>query len=330
MIRTLALTLLLAALATAAAAQQATVNHTGTLLDAQGDPIPMGTRDIAISPNRNMLYVPDRSRNRVVGYPLDAEGRPATDFTTCVQGAIAQGYQSVVVSGEKLYVSSNGGNGRIEVFGINPDGSLFGPNGSPLVTDCRGATPEGPRPDPTPPLSERRKIHDVKTFVISGGFLYAEDRGRRRIKAFRLQPDGNFPPPTIENPAKPNKKTWAKAESKTNSVAQYQMIALHNQALIATQFFHGRIDSYALEADGNVPRKTKKRSNADLRYTPVRLVADQDVVYVAAGEFDRVLAYRLHPNGVIRDTTAFSETEEQKGSFPNEVAIAMLPAGCGS
>ena len=291
-----------------------------------------GPRDIAFSPSKNMLYVPDRSRNRIIGHPLDAEGSPAADFTTCIQGAVAQGYQSLVVDADKLYVSSNGGNGRIEVFGINPDGSLFGPNGSPLVTDCREATTEGPRPDPTPPLSERRQIHDVKSFVISEGFLYAEDRGRRRIKAFRLQPDGNFPPPTIENPNKPKKKTWAKAESKTERVAQYQMIALHQKALIGTQFFHGRIDSYLVEAPGQIrPTRTKKRTNADLRFTPVRLQADQDVVYVAAGEFDRIIAYHLDPDsGVLRDTDPFSETDEQKGSFPNEVAIAVLTAGCGS
>ena len=291
-----------------------------------------GPRDIAVSPNKNMLYVPDRSRNRIVGHPLDAEGRPASDFTTCIQGDTAQGYQALVVNGDKLYVSSNGGNGRIQVFGINPDGSLYGTTGSPLVTDCRGATTEGPRPDPTPALSERKQIHDIKTFVVSGSFLYAEDRGRRRIKAFRLQPDGNFPPPTIENPNKPNKKTWPKAESKTEKVAQYQMITLYKQALIGTQFFHGRIDSYKLQDDGTFsPKRTKKRSNADLRFTPVRLVADQDVVYVAAGEFDRVLAYRLEPEtGVIRDTDPFNETDEQKDSFPNEVAVAVLAAGCGS
>ena len=63
----------------------------------------------------------------------------------------------------------------------------------------------------------------------------------------------------------------------------------------------------------------------------MRLVADQDVVYVAAGEFDRVLAYRLEPEtGVIRDTDPFNETDEQKDSFPNEVAVAVLAAGCGS
>ena len=290
-----------------------------------------GPRDTAVSPNKNMLYVPDRSRNRIVGHPLDAEGRPASDFTTCIQGATAQGYQALVVNGDKLYVSSNGGNGRIQVFGINPDGSLYGTTGSPLVTDCRGATTEGPRPEATPALSERKQIHDIKTFVVSGTLLYAEDRGRRRIKAFRLQPDGNFPPPTIENPNKPNKKTWPPAESKTNKVAQYQMITLYKKALIGTQFFHGRIDSYKLQDDGNIsPKKTKKRSNADLRFTPVRLVADQDVVYVAAGEFDRVLAYRLDPDsGIIRDTDPFSETDEQKGSFPNEVAVAVLSEGCG-
>ena len=123
---------------------------------------------------------------------------------------------------------------------------------------------------------------------------------------------------------------WQPAESKTNRVAQYQMIAHTGVALIGTQFFHGRIDSYELGADGLLPKKTKKRSNADLRYTPVRLLPDQQVVYVATGEFDRIIAYRLTVNGVLADSDPFSQTDEQNGSFPNDVAIAMLTEGCGS
>ena len=286
-----------------------------------------GPRDIAVSPAANMLYVPDRGRSRVLGHPLDADGRPATDFTTCIQGEIGASYQMLVVNGDKLYVSSNGGSGRIEVFGIAPDGRLFDKNGVfPTPSDCVSASVGVTRPDATEALSQRRQINDVKSFVIVGDVLYAEDRARRRIRGFRLT-DGNFAEPT----EKPNgKKQWQPAESKTNRVAQYQMIAHTGVALIGTQFFHGRIDSYELGADGLLPKKTKKRSNADLRYTPVRLLPDQQVVYVATGEFDRIIAYRLTVNGVLADRDPFSQTDEQNGSFPNDVAIAMLTEGCGS
>lgn len=339
-----------------------------------------GPRDLAINASRTMLYVPDRSRSRIVGHPLDA-GRPAEDFTTCIQGEIGASYQNLFASPDRLYVSSSGGNGRIEVFGIAADGSLFGLDGPTQLSDCVGATADAPRPDATPPLSERRRIADIKSFVIIGDLLYAEDRGRRRIRAFQLQPDGNLPPPaseekTCENegpsagltcttdadctndPAcsdgicecKTRERTWQKAVSKTNNVAQYQQILNHNSALLATQFFKGRIDSYELKSGSYVtpganpddpaddetvecqncllPRKPTRLAKADLRYTPVRLTADANVVYVASGEFNRILAYRLHDNGVLRDKDPFSQTDEQHNSFPNDVAVAMLAAGC--
>lgn len=318
-----------------------------------------GPRDAALSSNRTMLYVPDRSRSRIVGHALDADGRPAADFTTCLQGEIGASYQNLVVNGDKLYVSSSAGSGRIQAFGIAADGTLFGSTGSPTVSECVGATADAARPPATPPLSERRKIGDVKSFVIVGDLVYAEDRLRRRIRAFRLQPDGNFPPSTdvknCENAGpsagitcvadtdcvndvacsegicncKTRKRTWPRAESKTKRVAQYQMILHHGSALLGTQFFRGRIDSYALGADGQLPRRPARLSRADLRFTPVRLTTDQNVAYVAAGEFDRILAYRLRENGVLAATDPFSQTDEQEGSFPNDVAIAMLAAGCG-
>jgi 6-phosphogluconolactonase (cycloisomerase 2 family) len=288
-----------------------------------------GPRDIAITTGRTMLYVPDRSRSRIIGHPLDTEGRPAEDFTTCIQGRLGASYQNLAVNADKLYVSSSGGNGRIEVFGIAADGSLVGADGAPTVQDCVGATPGAERPPATPPLSERRRIGDVKSFVVVGGLLYAEDRARHRIRAFRLEADGNFPPPTIENPDKPNRLTWPKAESKTKRVAQYQQILHYGSALIATQFFRGRIDSYELTLDGQLPKRPKRESKADLRHTPVRLTTDQGVVYVASGEFDRIIAYRLRANGVLAAREPFSQTNEQQGSFPNDVAVAMLAAGCG-
>lgn len=306
-----------------------------------------GPRDTAIAAFTTppMLYVPDRSLNRVVGHPLDAEGKPASDFTTCIQNEFGASVQNLVVNGDKLYVSSSSGSGRIQVFGIAADGKLFGaedppvPPETPLNSICGTSStdPDKKRSEVTPPLSERRKIADVKSFVIVGNLLYAEDRGRRRIRAFELMSDGNFPAPTPDpKPNKPNKVIWPDAVSKTNRVANYQQILHFRSAILGTQFFRGRIDSYRLEA-GALPKKPTNVSDDDLRLTPVRLTAAENLdgrggatVYVAAGEFDRIIAYRLRDDGALEgeDAEPFSETNEQEDSFPNDVAIAMLADGC--
>jgi hypothetical protein len=65
--------------------------------------------------------------------------------------------------------------------------------------------------------------------------------------------------------------------------------------------------------------------------TPVGLAAttDPDVLYAGAGAFDRVAAYRLRPgDGLLRDRTPFSQTDEEKNAFPNDVAIAVLSDRC--
>jgi 6-phosphogluconolactonase (cycloisomerase 2 family) len=284
-----------------------------------------GPRDLAIPPAATMLYIPDRARSRILGHPLDAEGRPAREFTTCIQGEVGSGYQALVATDTKLYVSSSRGSGRIEVFGIAPDGRLFGADGVPLTPDACGL--QGERPAVTLPLSERRRLNDVKAFVLVGDVIYAVDRGRRRIRAFRLQADGNFAPPVEQSNGR---LKWQEVESKTRPVVQYQALVHHRSALLGTQFFRGRADSYALEDNGHLPKGPTRITNDDLRFTPVRMAADAGVAYVAAGEYDRVIAYRLHDNGVFRDRDPFSETDEQEGSFPNDVAVAVLSEGCES
>jgi hypothetical protein len=59
----------------------------------------------------------------------------------------------------------------------------------------------------------------------------------------------------------------------------------------------------------------------DVRMTPVRLLANgDDVLYVATGELDRVVAFRVGANGKL-SLPPFSQTARQKDSFPNDVAL---------
>jgi len=312
-----------------------------------------GPRDVAfsLSTTTQMIYVPDRSRSRVLGHSLPLPRNDAEQlepFRTCIERRNGAGLQNLLIPDDRprrLYVSASGGNGRIEVLGIDADGNLFGgedTDGGRIYDDCAGTTTtttvsagtttttlRGPAS-----LSERRRIPDVKSFAISGNLLYAEDRTHKRIRAFQLENDGNFTPP---DPGSDDK--FLKAVDKADRVAPYQQIVLFPSssptAILATQFFHGRIDSYELEPGGLLPKRPRL-SDADLRLTPVQLEAVANLngvgatVYVAAGEFDRIIAYRLNKNGGLAGEGAkpFSQTEEQKDSFPNDVAIAMLRAGC--
>ena len=51
---------------------------------------------------------------------------------------------------------------------------------------------------------------------------------------------------------------------------------------------------------------------------------------LAAGEADRVVAYRLVVSGNLEGPTPtpFTATDQQQDSFPNDVAVATLPQAC--
>jgi hypothetical protein len=126
------------------------------------------------------------------------------------------------------------------------------------------------------------------------------------------------------------------AASATTHVLQYEDIVLAGDSILGTQFFRGRIDAYRLRPDGRLPDGGRVRlpssptrtSRQDVRMTPVRAIAADRALYVAAGEDDRVRAYPLRADGVLASAEPFSETAVQDGSFPNDVAIAVLSGTC--
>lgn len=157
--------------------------------------------------------------------------------------------------------------------------------------------------------------------------------------------------------------------SRTRGFVQYEDVVLFGNTLLGTQFFRGRIDSYRLgESDEDplavpkpleLPKNPKRLSDVDVRMTPVRSLArslpalrgecsDTDptrpcacaatrscagILYVAAGAFDRVVAYSLDQGGLLTKDGAsapvpFSRTDALKDSFPNDVAVAVFPGDC--
>ena len=226
------------------------------------------------------------------------------------------------------------------------DGTNDVTNGCPLAA-CPGCCVAA-----TAPISSRSRIQRPRSFQIIGDRIYVEEVETQQIKAFRLEADGLFPEPT---PA--NKRNRPKYEPPgkgfvTAPVLSYVDLVHAGSALLASQFEQGRIDAYRLiQPDGRLPRQPTRQTNTDVRTSPVRMTVasrciggsndglkcglDVDcpqakcvsVLYVATGEFDRVQAFHLGESG-IPEPTPFSETDEQTGSFPNDVALATLSGGC--
>lgn len=345
----------------------------------------MHARDIAFSPDGSTLYVPQFGYDRIAAYPLDAEGAPVGDFTSCAHGVLLINYLNVLVNGSLLYVSAEGQPGRIDVHPIAADGSLpttmicrcsdgmwdtdrtpctsasdcaatCADNGGAgeCLDGCRNAA-DGSRPLSTKPISTRRRLQKPKAFFIADGVLYVEERALRRITAFQLQPDGTFCDTVLEEgepeePCAPFFQTRACARrqarqtrrrqqcpsSLTGAVLQYEDIVFTGDTILGTQFFKGRIDSYRLRPDNRegspgvrLPRIPTRSSDEEVSMTPVRATVFGRALYVAAGILDQVIAYRLDQHGVLVGRQPFSRTVAQGNTFPNDVAVAVLPGPCG-
>lgn len=322
----------------------------------------MDARDFEVDPVRRKLYVPQRGKDRITAYTLDAEGKPVRastqgGFTSCLQGPLVSGYLNVRIDTTKdlLYVSSDSIPGRIDIHRIGPDGELVLRDGSPAPPSTCLQEKNADRPPVSTPYSQRKRLQKPKDFIISGEFLYVEERSIHKLTAFRLQPDGTFCDKAINkdtdvdedctgfNQLAAPKCARRQAEkqrqqcpaSRTKGVLQYEALAFSTETIIGTQFFKGRVDAYRLRPDERVgnarvrlPSVPTGTSRKDVRMTPVRLTTHDGVAYVSAGEFDRVVAYRLTQGGVLSGPEPFSHTDEQKGSFPNDVAVAVLPEAC--
>jgi 6-phosphogluconolactonase (cycloisomerase 2 family) len=296
----------------------------------------MNPQDAVVSPDGRMLYVPQNGFDRIAAYPLAADGTPAEDFTSCVQGPSSSGFQRLLLDGSLLYASANSLGGHIAVYPLtgDADGRL---QLELQPADCHlGKSPS----TPTCPISARRKILRPRSFAIDGDHLYVESLFYHRIFAYRLT-GGLFEPPVRKKTgevvsvclrdAKGDTLTdgpfkWQKPSSKTAAENAYQDVVLDDGTLYGSQFLRGRVDAFRLKDTGELPKGAARTTKEDVRGSPVGVLARGNTLYVAAGEFDRVQAFRLR-NG-LPDPTPFSETDEQKNSFPNALAIATTTDPC--
>src|SRR2546422_453601 len=299
----------------------------------------------------SILYATAASQQRIDGFCLGADG--ALSATPTVQiPTLGRLPRRVLVGNGLLYVSADDIPGRIAIYRLNADGSL-------PQTGCGGLKKKD-RPAVMRADSARKRLQRPKAFIVVRDFVYVEERSIHRLTAFRLQPDGTFCDkgkdangnvvaescgdlayflPTSRCARRQAKEQRQQcAASKTASVLQYEDLVLHprGETLIGTQYFKGRLDAYRLKPEPRLPDAPTVRlpkqptfiSTANPVMTPVRLTAKDRAVYVAGGELDRVVAFRLESDGMPVDAAPFSRTDEQTNSFPNDVAVAMLSAAC--
>lgn len=308
----------------------------------------MRALDVAVSENGKVLYVPQSGRNRIVAYPLADDGSPIDPPTTCIQGPSPSGYQRIAATNGLLYVVSTDNSARIDVFKPNADGTL--PARYP--DECGPSPKGGTRPPVTDPTatggSTRKNLREPKPLAIAtiGGvpFVYVDERGSRRISGFRLDPAtvctppdptlglGNFCPADRIHP-NTKKLRYQKPDSHTMPLILYEDLILHGNTLLAANFGKGRIDAFLIPTSGprtgKLPKKPTASSNQDVRMSPVHLTADGTVLYVATGALDEVAAFHLRrADGLLTDVAPFSATAQETGSFPTDVAVAMLPQQC--
>ena len=306
-------------------------------------------QDLALNPDGKTLYV--THQGFLEAFALNADGSLPKRFTSCVQGERTNLFLDAQATSGLLYVSADDIPGRIAIYRLNLDGSL-------PQTGCRLDNTDAAKV--TTPDSLRKRLQRPKAFVVVGDFIYVEERSIHRLTAFRLQPDGTFcdkrkdangnlvaescgdlayflpTPACARRQAKKQRQQCAASE--TGSVLQYEDLVLYpgGETLLSTQYFKGRVDAYRLKPEPRLagaprvrlPKQPTRISAANPVMTPVRLTATDKAVYVAGGELDRVVAFRLRSDGVPTDATPFSRTNEQTDSFPNDVAVAMLSAAC--
>jgi len=280
--------------------------------------------DLTTSPDGALLYVAERGPDQVVAYPIPLGSD--TKLTSCIQGESNADFLALAVHTGMLYVAGAGQIRGINVFVLNADGSLPAP-----PENCLRSTSTQKRSAPTVPLSCRKRLERPRGLVIdeASNILYAEDKVQSRVFAFALQPDGTFSPAPLScTQSSQKKKEQQRPLNKTNVVAAYQSLLLSRSTLFGIQFDHGRIDAYHVNSDGRLSQQPTREA-ADVRMTPVRGTINGNVLYLGGGELDRVRAFHLRDSdGMLAGSDSFSQTDEQAGSFPNDVALAVLDGTC--
>jgi hypothetical protein len=332
------------------------LTRAGSIPDKPFDGINSHDIAIGLSPDgsQNVLYQPQRRKNRLVAFPLDpATGLSTTtsgDGTTCVRETAPAGWENLILANGLVYSSrskpaGNGlGFGDVAVYQLGPDGNFL-----PGVDSAGAAVNPVGCSTVVVPYSQRQKMNGAAPIILLDGIIYVGQRFRRTISAFQLCPNqfssdpflcptGGFfreqklkkdGTPKLDSNGQPEFKYRQKNLSRTHNDIRYNALALAGRTIIGAQFQKGRLDAFSLNADGTLPSGATRTTKADIRTSPFRMFFDNGVLYVGAGASDNVQAYRLDANDLpVSNGAPFSETVTLRNTFPNDVTVVDISGSC--
>ncbi|HEY8514863.1 MAG TPA: hypothetical protein VIS07_05030 [Candidatus Binatia bacterium] len=304
------------------------------------DPVP-GSNPVDMTFLRNsegnyLLYVVEQgggqnldTDTRLAAYELGPNGElPATASSQAVTPD-ATFYQGAAVTPQFAYVGDVGLS-QIVRFPLQPDGNLpdVPPTPSPLVP-TPVPTPTPPDLTPTPPSPSPTafrawapgKIIQAVAQPVEGEFidvLYVVQQSRRRIGTNPIDPFGNLG----EDPS-----------SESNTRGLYNAILVDSfvspTRIYGAAFQNGQVDSFAIDANGNIIDGTLSATFANTASYPTGLAlldftpeggTPRRTLFVSVGGFDRVDAYAVNPDGTLEERP-FSSTEPIPGTFPSDVLV---------
>jgi hypothetical protein len=208
--------------------------------------------------------------------------------------------------------------------------------------------PRPDRPDETCPFSFRNRLNGGVGLVVRDRTVVVGERIFHHLTGFQLDEAGNFPsiPLTFGNPprdpfAEPTKKEKRRErrmrkKNRTDETIRYIGLTFHQPAeenpVIYGAGYSGRIDAFRLQDDGTLPKLPGGSTPKDVTSTPVRTAIGTNaqgrpILYVAAGERDRIQVFPLFSGGLIDPDRDPVETAELSGSFPNDVVLTDI-TGC--
>lgn len=306
-------------------------------------------RDIVVDPARRMLYMPQRAQDRIVAYPLDADGGFATEsFTSCIRGPLTSGWENMVLVDDRLYVTSETGTGSVQVYRVGADGSLPEDAALPPDATADAVPPCNQNSDvQTDPISERRCLAGAGPLLVDDGVVYVAARLRRRILSFDLASDGLFTPAVPIGTGGCKKIEQQSRSSRTRPQVRFLDLVRHGDTIFGSFFDGGRVHAFPLVArddpldarNGEVidlPKRSRRKTKSSFVRTPGRMATavstdGQSTLYVSGGQLDRVEAFRLFESarGLVMRPAPFSRTDEDRRSFPNDVVVTTLSGACG-
>jgi 6-phosphogluconolactonase (cycloisomerase 2 family) len=145
-----------------------------------------------------------------------------------------------------------------------------------------------------------------------------------------LNPDGTLPKSEVKKARKKEKRS-----NRTDEYIRYIGVTGFqppdtSEITIYGVAYVGETDTFRLDDAGKLTKSRTSQNHRDRTSSPTRSTVATNgqgnpVLYVAAGERDRVQVYRLFPQGDIPPSEGPEmETDELGGSYPNDVVLADI------